>query len=238
MRRLWIADVHANLPALEAVLDDAGAVDEIVFLGDFVGYGPFPSESVDRLRGMCVRAIQGNHDKSVLDLRGTQEPQANSAHAIWEHWTLQRLNEDQLDYLGSLPETLTVDLGSAPATIVHGTLPGGYLHPAMPDKVFSESFAGTPGSTVVFGHSHRLIDRQIGGTRFMCLRAVGQPRDGDPTAGYSIEVDGEFEHRRVPYDVERTVRAVQAVGLPEPFLSRWLAFLRTGRDSGWHPEYE
>ncbi|MBU0606911.1 MAG: metallophosphoesterase family protein, partial [Armatimonadetes bacterium] len=69
MKRLWIADVHANLPAFVAVLADAGAVDEVIFLGDVVGYGPHPAECVDLLARLQPQAVLGNHDAAVLALQ-------------------------------------------------------------------------------------------------------------------------------------------------------------------------
>ena len=87
MRRLFIADVHANLPALEAVLRDAGPVDEVVFLGDIVGYGPHPAACVDLLGRLGARAIRGNHDTDTLADPAFGPPDPTSAHAVWRHWT-------------------------------------------------------------------------------------------------------------------------------------------------------
>ncbi len=238
MKRLWLADVHANLPALEAVLEDAGPVDTAVFLGDFIGYGPFPSECVDLLRALDGSCIVGNHDTAVLALRGDAAPREDTAHAIWEHWTLEQLDDDQLDYLDALPESLTMVAPSGPIEVIHAAPFGGYLHPGMPDWVFAKAFGEVPGTTVFIGHSHRHIDRNIDGHRLVCIRAVGQPRDGAPRAGYTLEQDGAFEDKRVAYDIERTVRATERLGLPEPFLTRWLRFLTTGRDVEWFPEYD
>lgn len=70
MRRLWIGDVHANLPALEAVLHDAGDVDDIVLLGDIVGWGHYPSACIDVLMQLQARSVLGNHDGAVLAVGG------------------------------------------------------------------------------------------------------------------------------------------------------------------------
>lgn len=69
MKRLWLADVHANLPSLKAVLQDSGDCDEVVFLGDIIGYGPHPAECVDMLMRINPCAVIGNHDKAILKLK-------------------------------------------------------------------------------------------------------------------------------------------------------------------------
>lgn len=235
MKRLWIADIHANLPAIEAVLADAGPVDEIVFLGDVVEYGPFPAECVDVLRECGARAIRGNHDQAALDERARSGPAEDTPHAIWARWTLQRLRPDQLDYLASLPSTLTIDTACGPVNAIHHTPSSRYLNPAVSDDVLAEEFREVPGERVYFGHSHVCIDRCVGGRRLVGIRAVGQVRDGDPRAGYALETDGHLEHRRVAYDVERTARALEGIGLPEPFRTRWEQFLRTAYDPQWFP---
>ena len=107
----------------------------------------------------------------------------------------------------------------------------------MPDELLAEQFRDVPGKVIYFGHSHRLIDRVVHGRRFVCFRTVGQARDGDPRAGYAIEREGVLEHRAIAYDVERVVHDLPKIGLPEPFLARWIEFLRTGFDPEWSREY-
>lgn len=236
MRRLIIADVHANLPAFEAVLRAAGSVDEIVFLGDVVGYGPHAVECVDLLRRIEARAILGNHDIDILadPTLGAPGP---DAHSMWRHGSYLELNSSQREYLASLPRSLTLMSNGQCIEVVHNAPSRKYLHPAMPDEMLAEALHGVPGSVVYCGHSHRLIDRMMDGRRLVCFRAVGQPRDGDPRAGYAIERNGTLEHGRVEYDVEHVARDTIRMGLPEPFVSRWIRFLRTGFDPEWSREY-
>jgi len=236
VKRLIIADVHANLPAFEAVFRAAGPVDEIVFLGDVVGYGPHPAECVDLLRRIEARAILGNHDIDIL-ADPTLEPPGPDAHSMWRHRSYLRLNPSQRAYLASLPHSLTLTSNGQCVEVIHNTPSRKYLHPAMPDEMLVDSFREVPGSVVYCGHSHRLIDRVVDGRRLVCFRAVGQARDGDPRAGYAVERDGVLEHRRVEYDVDRVARDTRRMGLPEPFISRWIRFLRTGSDPEWSREY-
>lgn len=102
MKRLWIADVHANLPAFEAVLADAGKAGEIVFLGDIVGFGPHPSACADLLIQLDANVILGNHDVSTLAIRTRSTPRR--AHPVdWDEWTFDQLSDSQLSYLDKPP---------------------------------------------------------------------------------------------------------------------------------------
>lgn len=232
MTRLWIADVHANLPAFAAVLEDAGAVDEIVFLGDIVGYGPHPAECVERLAACSATAILGNHDGTILARTGGPLP------FHWDQWTRDRLSPDHVAYLENLPSEREIAFGNDFAKLRHQVPGAPYLHPAMPDEVLAECLTVLPDRLLVCGHSHRAIDRSLPGRRFICLPAVGQPRNRDPRAGYAIERDGELEFRFVPYDIERVVEDLAPIGLEESFHRRWVRFLRTGHDPEWSRDYQ
>ena len=235
MRRLWIADVHSNLPAFEAVLRDAGTVDEAVFLGDIVGCGPHPAACVDLLRGLGPRAIVGNHDAAVL--AAGERPRGNSGRVDWDEWTFDQLDRSQHSLLEGLPEQLTIASCGLEARVLHNPAGAAYLHPAMPDPVLAGHLEAVPGPLVVFGHSHRWIDRTIGGRRFVCIPPVGQPRNGDPRAGYAVECDGHLTPHFVTYDVDRTAGDVQAIGMENSYTERWIRFLRTGFDTEWSREY-
>lgn len=235
MTRLLLADVHANLPAFQAVLADAPPVDEILFLGDIVGYGPHPAQCVETLRTLKARCILGNHDTEILQLReqiSLSEKNGSSPHHVWLHWTLARLAEEHITFLGSLPTEYTLRFGETPVRVVHGT-PGVYLHERMPDAEVAQILSRYDTEVVVCGHAHRAIDRTVNGRRLVCIPAIGQPRDGDPRAGYALETEGHIEFRRVPYDVETVACDICAMGLPGAFEERWLRFLRTGHDPEW-----
>lgn len=240
MRRLWLADIHANLPALEAVLADAGDGDEVAFVGDVVGYGPHPAACVDRLARLSPRAVRGNHDSAVLAATG---PTAGPGLPLdWDAWSRAELSAGARAYLEALPGVLDLDLGSVAALVTHHPPGAPYLHPDMPDAVLwphlHAAWPDAPGQAVwVCAHSHRTIDRRLAGRRYVCVPPVGQPRDGDPRAGYAVEIDGVFTFRRVVYDVEATVAAVSRIGLAPAFVARWVRFLRTGWDAEWSRDY-
>ena len=233
MRRLWLADVHANWPAFQAVLADAGPVDEVLFLGDIVGYGPHPAACVDRLRDLGARAVRGNHDVAIL----ARPADAPSAPGDWDAWTRAQLDPAQLDFLTALPEAFRLEAWGTQVAVRHQPPGAPYLHPAMPDALLAGHFAAVDAPAVCCGHSHRALDRTIGGRRLVLLPAVGQPRDGDPRAGYALEQDGALTFRAVPYDVERVVADLAHVDLDETFRERWRQFVRTGFDAEWSRPY-
>jgi len=236
MRRLWIADVHANLPAFEAVLADAGAVDDIVFLGDIVGCGPHPSACVDLLRQLKAKAILGNHDISVLAVMGHAARRSNPV--AWDEWTFDQLNESQVSYLQTLPSELTIPFRGANAKAIHHPPGVPYLYPAMPDSVLAKHLQTVSDPVVFCGHSHRQIDRTVNGCRYVCIPPVGQSRNGDARSGYAVENNGTLVFRFVPYDIERVVADIQRIGLADEYCQRWITFLRTGFDVEWSREYK
>lgn len=233
MKRLWLADVHANLPAFEAVLHDAGQVDEVIFVGDIVGCGPRAASCLELLRSLRPRAVLGNHDAVVL-----QPPTAVRACDGGLDWyALEQLTVEQRAYLEALPQALDVRMCGQSARALHQLPDAPYLHPAMPDTVLAPHLALARAPLVVCGHSHRALDRTVAGRRLVVIPAVGQPRNGDPRAGYALEKNGHLSFHFVPYDLERTARDTLALGLPEPFCSRWLRFLLTGGDPEWSRDY-
>jgi len=236
MKRLWIADVHANLPAFEAVLADAGTVDETVFLGDIVGLGPHPGECVDLLRQLDAKAIRGNHDTTILNIKSSSTQRA--VPVDWNEWTRDQLNASQLSFLASLPHELSVESDGVTIQVMHHPAKAPYMHPDMPDAVLARQLHAIQYPVVFCGHSHRAMDRSVNGCRYVCIPPIGQPRNRDPRAGYAIEDGGTLTFRYVTYDVERVASDIQNIGLHEEFCQRWLSFLRTGFDAEWSREYK
>ena len=235
MTRLFLADVHANLPAFTAVLDDADPADEVFFLGDIIGCGPHPAACVDLLRDLNAQAIVGNHDLAILARSASTTPLIPPVD--WDEWTRRQLSPAQLDYLSSLPLGMSAASCGQNVNMIHRSTADFYLHPAMPDHLLDTYFRDVPGDVVYCAHSHRLINRIVRGRRLVCLPSIGQPRNGDPRAGYAIEKDDRLQFRFVEYDVESTAAALRKIGLPTPFLTRWECFLRTACDPEWSREY-
>lgn len=218
MRLAVLADVHANLPALEAVLDALPSVDGLVCAGDIVGYGPHPAACVERLREWDGRllAVQGNHDRAVVAGADIGDGMAGAGvrHARAE------LDADALAWLDGLPATRTALDGRLRVAHGHPEDPNRYVYPSL----FDASLLADERA-LVLGHTHvqacEAFERAgwAGPERQLVLNpgSVGQPRDGDPDAAYAIlrlDTGAEVTLHRVSYDIDRTVRDIRKAGLP------------------------
>ena len=214
-----ISDIHANRVALEAVLADMPDVDALVCAGDVVGYNPWPAECVDALRERDVPTIMGNHDRSVVTETGYP---GNRMADAGVHHALDELDDDQLEWLRSLPtERLCFD-GRMKLVHGHPDDPNRYTYPGLFSATLLED-----EDVLVMGHTHVQAHESFDEGVVMNPGSVGQPRDEDPRAAYSVvDLDDlTVEERRVEYDVEAVVEAVEAAGLPEGTGTR----LRKGR---------
>jgi diadenosine tetraphosphatase ApaH/serine/threonine PP2A family protein phosphatase len=232
MRALVVADVHANLDALDAVLRDAeaqGGFEAVWCLGDTVGYGAEPEACIDRLHSYPLEAIAGNHDLAAIGAITFADFNPYAAAAA--RWTSQRLSDEHKTWLAGLQQVSTV---SDEFTLAHGSLNDPiweylvYPETAVAHLKHQETVYGFVGHShlpLVFfegGSQASAVDKlPLNGTRFVANPgSVGQPRDGDPRAGYAI-VDTtarEVVFYRVEYDVASAQRKIRAAGLPD-----WLA---------------
>jgi putative phosphoesterase len=215
MRLGVISDVHGNRVALDAVLDDMPSVDRLVCAGDVVGYNPWPADCVAAVRERSIPTVMGNHDRAVASGSAFR---FNAMAAAGVDHARERLGEDALSWLGDLPATRMVADGRV--TLVHG-------HPDDPDRyTYPEEFSARMlegEDLLVTGHTHVQGHRVFEEGVVMNPGSVGQPRDGDPKAGYAVVELGDgsggdavtVEERRVAYDVDAVVDAVREAGLPE-----------------------
>ena len=228
MKVALIGDVHANLPALEAVLEDAHqrGVEEVWNIGDFVGYGAFPDEVVRRLQQEKALSIIGNYDIKALKVKKKKKKWKNSK--MPEKWfafncAYDNLSEPSREYLKSLPEELRLEVASKRILLTHGS-------PAANDEYVGENTSEerlrelaelADADIIICGHSHQPFKRKFEGVWFINTGSVGRPDDGDPRACYAVMQirPGFFQlrHYRVEYDVDRAVAAIRENGLPEAF---------------------
>jgi putative phosphoesterase len=225
---LLIGDVHANLPALKAVLEDANnrGVSEIWNVGDLTGYGAFPDDVVKRLRKENAQSVAGNYDLKVLKVKekkekveGEKEEPLEDWNAI--KWTYENLSKKNRKYLKSLPEELRLEAGGKRILLTHRSpLPGDeQIGPETPDEKLREFAHLADADVIIFGHSHRPFSRQVDGVWFINPGGAGKQDDGDPRASYAtLRINPlEVNHYRVAYDIEKAAAAIRDNGLPEIF---------------------
>ncbi len=235
MRLAILSDIHANLVALDAVLAAVGSVDGIRVLGDIVGYGPEPDGVVERLSGAGATGVLGNHDQVAVGRLGAELFNRDARRAI--EWTRDRIAPPTRAWLAALPERLVEDT----FTLVHGSPRDPTWEYILDERVASENLAAFATPHCLFGHTHlpaafRSTDAgMVGGepadgdrvtldSRRALLNpgSVGQPRDGNPAAGWALlDTDAAtVTWRRTDYDIAATQRAMMLAGLPPRLIVR------------------
>jgi len=216
-RRIRVAalyDVHGNLPALDAVLAEVEA-DLILVGGDFVA-GPWPAETLERLRGLGERArfIRGNADRELIQVSGS-EPQARkggSPPGVID-WIRGRLSQQQLGFLHSLPLTETVDVdGLGRVLFCHATPRSDdeLLTRISPEERWQAALEGVDADVVVCGHTHMQFDRRVGDIRLVNAGSVGMPYEREPGAYWAL-FGPDVDLRRT----EHEAGDIEASGWPE-----------------------
>jgi predicted phosphodiesterase len=245
MKYALISDIHANRPALAAVLNDIerrADVGAIYHLGDLVGYAPWPNEVVEMITGAGIAGVAGNYDSTVgTDYKHCgcryEDPRQEELSHVSYAWTREHVTPVTKKYLAGLP--FRIDLApegghqSGRVILVHGTptLNTVYWGEDRSDEFCSKmaSHAGAKaGDVLAFGHTHKPWHREVGGIRFVNTGSVGRPKDGDWRAGYVLLDAGaegvNVEFVRVEYDLDAAMRGVRESELPDDFAE----YLRTG----------
>lgn len=233
MRYAILADIHSNLAAFQAVLEDSvkrGGFEEIWCLGDVVGYGPDPGECLQLLRQHRHLCIAGNHDWAAIGEVDTSYFNPEAAAAA--HWTASQLSVEDIDYLRHLPLTLQRD----DFTLAHGSPREPVWEYVLSTQTAKANFAYFDTKFCLVGHSHvplvfdldqdnlcqlhqlpgELLLKQEENRLIINCGGVGQPRDGDPRASYGIldDEEGIIYHYRVNYDISTTQQKMAKAGLP------------------------
>jgi len=231
LRIAVLSDVHGNLPAFRAVLDDVDSEgpDAVWFLGDLVGYGASPDECVELAAERCDLCLAGNHDLGVLGRIDISDFSTHAAEAA--RWTRERVGEAALSFLGGLnPQSDGEAIGLWHASprdpvweYVLSIPQAGECIEAMEPRVgaighthvacwFTRHEDGPRGDAAVAGTRHDLST----GKWLINPGSVGQPRDGDPRAAWlALNLDGwTAEWRRVEYPIAEAAEAIDEAGLP------------------------
>jgi predicted phosphodiesterase len=243
LRQLILSDIHSNLEALEKSLALAeGKYDQVLCLGDLVGYGPDPNAVVSLIRSLARTIVRGNHDKACCGLSDAED--FNFLARAATEWTRTQLTQENYEFLRNLP---TGPIRVDGVELVHGS-------PFDEDEYIFDSlgavqaFQSADAPVVFFGHSHHqggfvlTADKRLQPISLPTIKddepatfpfrddarfllnpgSIGQPRDGDPRAAFAIL---DLDHQRVDfyrtaYDVAKTQEKMRAAGLPEPLIAR------------------
>ncbi len=223
MKVAALYDIHGNLPALNAVLQDLESIrpDVIVVGGDIVS-GPMPRQTLERLRQLAgnVVTLRGNADREVVaafDGEYSTEKLPDEVREI-TRWVAQQLEAEQRDFLAHLPEqvTLSVD-GLGDVMFCHATPHSDedIFTPLTPQDRLGLLFRGVAQQVVVCGHTHMQFELQIGGVRVLNAGSVGMPYADRPGAYWLLLGPEGSEFRRTTYDLEAAAQAVRTSGYPE-----------------------
>ena len=213
-----LSDIHANLVALEAALADLPPVEAIWVMGDTVGYGPDPADTLALLRERNATLIAGNHDRAVATGEGIElfNPAARAAAELHRSW----LRAEDRDLLAALPVALEPADGYS---ICHGSPRDPLWEYVFDARTAAFAMAGIAAMRCCVGHTHvPAAFRLAGGKVMINPGSVGQPRDGDPRAAYALldVATATAEFRRVEYDIAETQRRMRGRRLPEMLADR------------------
>jgi len=238
MRTLIISDIHANLPALNAVLAAAEPFDRVWCLGDIIGYGPDPNGCIEKIRGLPnLQCVKGNHDAAILGEIDINAFNSEARKSL--EWLVNKLKPKNKQWLGTLEERLTID----DFTIAHGSPRNPVWEYILDIESARENMSHFETQYCLVGHSHFPCVFQMGedSTQLPELMlmpidepftlenksivnpgSVGQPRDRDPRSSYLIydNEENQWSYHRVEYNVLKVQKRILAAELPKRHASR------------------
>lgn len=231
------SDIHANKHALDAVLEDIQrrSPDQVVCLGDLVGYGAFPNDVIETIRAASTPSIMGNYDEGV----GFDRGECGCAYANPVdiergdrslRWTQRVVTSENKAWLRALPREKRFDIAGKRVLCVHGSPRriNEYLYEDRPERSLERMFESAEADLILCGHTHLPYHRRIGDVHLINVGTAGRPRYADTRACYAlIEISDSVRATfpRITYDFEAAAQAIEATELPREFA----AALRLGR---------
>jgi putative phosphoesterase len=228
MRVAIVSDIHGNITALEAVLDDlrSQSVDAVYCLGDLVGYAPFPNEVIERIRRENIPTIMGNYDDGV----GFERDDCGCAYREEEEkrrgdrslaWTKAHVTPENKAFLRTLKPEIRFEADGRRVLLVHGSPRkiNEYLFEDRPTSSFERLAASSNADVIVYGHTHKPYTKLVKNVLFVNVGSVGKPKDGDRRACYAVlDTSGPAaEFVRVEYDLATVTTAIRQSELPHEF---------------------
>jgi predicted phosphodiesterase len=228
-----LADIHGNLPALEAVLAEIAAegIERVVCLGDVATLGPQPREVIARLRALGCPVVMGNTDAILLAPQRVEDaPGGDLSNEDFDRWCAAQLSADDLAYLRTFEPTISVPLGDAVTLLCYHGSPRSYderITAETTDAALHEMLAATPAQLYAGGHTHQQMLRRHRDALVLNPGTVGFAKDAIPPAApmrnpawveYAvIATNGgrlDVSLRRVPFDLAALFAALDASGIP------------------------
>jgi putative phosphoesterase len=214
-----MSDVHANLQALESVIQDAEQrkVDMFVNAGDAIGFGPYPNEVIELLSEKNVLSVLGNYDLEVIEGKANAEDEKKLA---WK-FARQELSRSCECYLFSLPRELRLEVAGKKLLVTHGTPESieEHIYHKTPAERLKTLVDAARAEIIIVGHSHEQFWKQVNGASIVNPGSVGRPGDGNPQTAYAILSFNPFKTElvRLDYNVQAAADALRKKGMPESF---------------------
>jgi predicted phosphodiesterase len=221
-RVVALYDIHANLPALEAVLAEVAPLEpDVVVVGGDVVTGPMPVQTMERLRDLPwpVRWVRGNADREAVEAFDTGAPSTSFSDVAERAaaWTAEQIDASLRDFIATFEETVPLDVdGLGEVIFCHGTPRSDteIITAGTSEDRLEQVLAGVPESTVIGGHTHRQFDRIAGRHRVVNAGSIGMPYEGD-AAAFWLVLGPDVEMRRTAYDVAAAAQAMRATTFPD-----------------------
>jgi predicted phosphodiesterase len=223
MRVAALYDIHGNLPALRAVLDEVAREEvETVVIGGDVAAGPLPRETIEQVMvlGLHARFVRGNADREVVDAydQGRRSPEREGGPAERAAaFAAGRISRNQRDFLAGFRATVVLDVGGlGPTVFCHGSPRSDteIITTVTSDERLSEILSGVAEAVVVGGHTHGQFDRRLGDHRFINAGSVGSPYEGRAGAYWAL-LGPDVSLRRTLYDVADAAEQLSATEFPD-----------------------
>lgn len=235
MKVALLSDIHGNIDALKAVLDQLPPVDALIAAGDVLGYYPFFEECIDALQELGAHCVCGNHEayqRGLLPL-----PAKPVLHWFWQMFASQA-SKSARQWLEGLSTSLEVLFERERMMVCHGS-PWSIAEYIHLDFLRWERFESVAADTIVLGHTHRPMKVRWGKKLLINPGSVGQPRDGDPRAAYAVYDDElkEVTFHRVAYDAEKLVETMMRLEQGEKYVRCFLQGERPARAGTWLRHY-
>lgn len=215
-----ISDIHGNVTALKTVLEDIKKreIDTVVCLGDLVGYGPFPNEVIEIIRGESILAISGNYDIAVVfnDLKYIKDNDLNKKFAL--PWSVKEVSEENKKFLKRLPQNLTITDKGKVIQFVHGSTRVVNEYLLEESKEAEEVMKDFEGDVLVCAHTHIPYVKKYGDKILVNDGSIGKPKIGRPNITYSIlkieDDEMDVESVELKYSYMEVIKAMIERGFP------------------------